>query len=101
MAYQIGDKIRLTATFKDINRALIDPDVVRFLVRQPDRTIRKYTFGGIDGVVHHQSLGVYYADLKLTAAEEWWYRWEASAGVFECAAENAVQVEDTAFEDLS
>lgn len=99
MSYQIGDKLRITATFKDSSRVNADPDAVNFRFRKPDETETKYEYG-TDAQIVRLSVGVYYVDLPLDAAKEWFYRWEA-VGNFACAIEKPIQVDSTYFSDLS
>jgi hypothetical protein len=62
--YNIGDKRRLTATFKDINDVLTDPTDITFLMKEPDGTKTTHLSGG--GIVTASSTGVWYVDWTVT-----------------------------------
>lgn len=100
MSYQIGDRVRFTATFRDGgSRALVNPDTVRFRYRKPDGTEHALVYG-TDAELVQESGGVFHVDLLLTMAstttDDWSYRWEAE-GNLACAIEKTVQVDDTQF----
>jgi len=102
MAYQIGDKVRITVTCKNVTRVISDPDTLRFRFRKPDGTETVWTFG-VDAQVVREAVGVFHVDLPLTMAsvltKEWRYRWEAE-GTFSAAYEKPLQVDDTGFNDV-
>lgn len=96
--FQIGDKLRITITFRDVDRVISDPTTVRFLVKKPSGIESTYTFG-VDSEVVREKVGVYHFDLPFDAADEWTYRWEAlgdAAGAFE----KTLQVVDTHFDSV-
>lgn len=62
--YNIGDKRRLTATFKDIDDVLTDPTVITFIMKEPDGTSTSQVNG--DSVVVSSSTGVWYVDWTIT-----------------------------------
>jgi len=74
--YNIGDTIRVKATFKDADDALSDPSTVTVTVYEPDGTETDYTLTG--GGVQKESTGVYYADITPTQAGIHWYRFSST-----------------------
>ena len=65
--YNIGDKRRLTATFKNISDVLTDPTTVTFLMLEPDGT-KTTLISGADAEVVALSTGVWYVDWTITQA---------------------------------
>ncbi len=60
-----GQLVRLTATFKNLAGALVDPSTVTFeRYRVADGDDATYTYGG--GVLLRTSVGVYYIDVDTT-----------------------------------
>lgn len=78
MIYDIGDRPRTTWTIK-LNGDRVDPPTVMLLVRRPDGTEAQaiYGIGGADYPITRDSVGVYYADIPLTASGQWVRRWVA------------------------
>lgn len=74
----IGQAIQITAAFTNVNGALADPSALRIRVRDPDGTITAYQFGAAAEVVK-ESTGKYHANLAMTKAGNWTWRWEADA----------------------
>lgn len=72
--YDIGDGIRITATFTNLAGALADPTTVVFRVLDPLGAMTTPSFS-------RDSLGVYYADIVATAKGVWLYRWEGTGSV--------------------
>lgn len=75
-AYDIGNKIRVTGTFTNPlnNDAKVDPDTVNFSACSPSGDKTHYEYGTDEEVVK-SSTGVYYFDLPLDEAGNWWVRW--------------------------
>jgi hypothetical protein len=100
MSYQIGDKIRIGATFRDpATRTTTDPDIVRFRFKLPTGPESVYVFG-TDAPLVREAVGVFHVDLPITEKDEWWYRWEAD-GTTGVVAEKSLQVDDTNFDSVS
>lgn len=59
--YDIGDKRRLTATFKDISSVLTDPTTVTFNMIDPAGVITTFVTG-VDAEIVNDSTGVYHVD---------------------------------------
>jgi hypothetical protein len=85
--YIPGEVVRLLLNTFDFAGAVADPGTVVLKVKQPDGTVITHTPD-----VVRDGTGVYHADLALTAAGVWAYRWELTtpnAG----AAEGVIQVQ--------
>lgn len=89
--YQVGDKVRLSAAFTDIDGNAQDPGGVEFKIRAPDSTVTTYTYGA-DVELVKDSTGNYHVDWLITAAGR--YRWRM-AGVTsgQAADERSFRVE--------
>lgn len=66
-SYDVGDLVRIKATFKDLNDALADPTTVTCEYKKPDGTV-------ISGDATKESTGVYRYDVAPDAAGTWYYR---------------------------
>lgn len=91
--YTIGQQIRLTATFKNAAGAAADPTGIVLKYRTPGSSSITTKTYGVDAVGKN-STGVYYYDLTLSTAGEWWYRWEGS-GAIVASDEERILVEGT------
>ena len=85
--YIPGEVVRLLLNTFDFAGAVADPGTVVLKVKQPDGTVVTQTPD-----VVRDSTGVYHADLALTAAGVWAYRWELTAPNAG-AAEGVIQVQ--------
>lgn len=72
--YIPGEVARLSLTVTDLDGLVADPGAVVLKVKQPDGTVVTHT-----PAVIRDSTGVYHADLALSAAGVWTYRWELTA----------------------
>lgn len=86
--FDIGDKIRITGTFTlaDTNT---DPTAVTLKVKDPSGSIDTYTYAGSS--VTRSAAGVYYKDISLDEAGDWYYRW-IGTGTVETAEEERFAV---------
>ena len=73
-AYVLGEVVRLLLNTFDFAGAIADPGAVVLKVKRPDGTVATLTPD-----VVRDSAGVYHADLTLSAAGMWAYRWELIA----------------------
>jgi hypothetical protein len=96
MAYDIGDLVRIKATFRDpeANDAYIDPATVTLKVKDPAAVTTTYTLAG--GQVIKDSTGHYHYDLSVATAGLWSYRWETT-GTYQAAQEATFTVNAGAF----
>lgn len=74
----IGSVVQISAYIKNLAGVLADPSALRLRVRDPSGTITNYVFGSAPEIVK-LAAGVYRADLVMSAAGKWTYRWEADA----------------------
>lgn len=91
--YNIGDLLRLKATFTDIAGVEADPTAITLKVKAPSGTVTTYTY---PGTVVRQSTGVYYYDFPVTASGTHFYNW-AGTGAYTAADEASFVVVTTQF----
>ena len=86
--YDLGDSIRVSATFTDADtQDAVDPDVVNLSIRTPDGTLTTYTYG-VGGNVVKADVGQYYSIVDVNQSGSWFYRWW-STGFGQAAKEKA------------
>lgn len=87
--YDIGDVVRLSATFA-VEDVATDPDTVTVLYRVhgQDPTTLAYP---TDPEVIKDAVGEYHADVVLTSHGLHWYRWE-STGAAQAAEQSSFSV---------
>lgn len=85
--YDIGERVKITATFKQ-NNENGDPAVVRFIYKNPDDVVTTVTYP--DPKITKVSTGVYSLELELNASGFWYYR--VDDGGTNIAVENFIQV---------
>lgn len=86
--YDIGDLVRVSAAFTDVNSAASDTTVA-LKVLDPAGTTTTPT-------VVHDSTGAYHYDISVNAMGTWYYRFEGT-GVVQAASEGLFRVRDSAF----
>jgi hypothetical protein len=86
--YDIGDAVRISATFTQQSVA-VDPSTVTLKVTLPDRSQITYTYAG--STVMKDSVGNYHVDLVITLRGTHLYRWFSTGGGA-AAEENWFQV---------
>ncbi len=65
--YDIGDSVRMKATFKSLDTGLVaDPTVITFKLKVPDGTVSTKVYG-VDGEIVKDSTGVYHWDFTTLA----------------------------------
>ena len=89
--YIPGELARMSLTAKDATGVLADPGALRLKVKTPAGIVTTYTYGSSAEVIK-DSTGRYHADIQLTAAGVWAYRWELDAPNAG-AAEGAITVQ--------
>lgn len=87
--YDVGDLVRVSATFKR-GAALDDPTTVTLKIRKGDGTSATYTYAL--GQVIRDSLGIFHADISLDVPGTWAYRWEGT-GPTQAAGQNTFVVQ--------
>jgi len=89
--YDLGDRVRVSAAFKNAEiQAAIDPDVINLSVRSPAGMVTTYTHG-VDANVVKDDVGRYYAMVNANAPGFWFYRWW-SAGFGQTAKEKEFKI---------
>lgn len=73
--YDVGDVARVTAAFTDAESGdAVDPSVVKLTIKDPAGDSETLIYG-TDAEVVKDSTGNYHADIEVTAAGTWRYRW--------------------------
>jgi hypothetical protein len=86
----IGDLVRVTASFIDSSGALADPTSAEIIARSPTGSEQSLS-------VTKLSTGIYYAEQSIDEENTWWFR-AKGAGAVEAAAERSLHVRATAFD---
>lgn len=93
--FDVGDLVRCTGTFREVNNALIDPDEVFFKFRNPNGLVTTYTYG-TDTQLKRDSVGLFHVDLNASIAGTWYYRFY-STGAAQAADEESFEVAPSVF----
>lgn len=95
--YDVGDLVRVTGTFTDIDSVATDPDVVRCKYQDPSGNDTTDVYGV--GSTVKSATGVYYLDIDIDEAGTWFYRFEGetSGGEGQGAAESNFYVTPSEF----
>lgn len=88
--FDLGDLMRVTATFTDESDDPVDPTTVRFYVLHDDEEAEVFVYN-TDVEVVREGVGVYHLDVSLTEAGYWRVR-AAATGDGQAAEELAVTV---------
>jgi hypothetical protein len=78
--YDIGDRRRLSAAFRDEDSSLADPTTVTFWLREPDGYVMGYVYG-VDAELVRDSLGTYHVDWDITAPGVHHWRFECTGNI--------------------
>lgn len=89
--FDTGDKIRLSAAFRDIDAVAQDPGGVTFTLRAPSGALTTYTYG-TDAALVKDSTGNYHVDVVVSAAGRYRYRF-AGVTTGQAAAESVFRVQ--------
>jgi len=92
-AYDIGDSVRLKATFT-VSEVNTDPTTITLKVKTPSGVTTSYTYAG--GQVTKQETGIYYKDINLDDDGMWYYRWEGTGTVI-ASEEHSLKVDPSEF----
>lgn len=77
-SYDINDLPRTTATFT-VSGVATDPTTVTLKVKDPSGNTDTYTYALSQ--ITKSSTGVYYKNIPIDEAGDWWYRWEGAGAV--------------------
>ena len=93
--FQVGDDVKCTAEFQTADDAAVDPDTVRFKVKNPSGTVTTLAYG-TDAAVIRDSTGNYHVIVDANQAGTWHYRfWSTGNG--KAADESTFEVEESDF----
>jgi hypothetical protein len=97
-SYQIGDCVRLSASFRALaTGALTDPTTVTFKTKVGESgAVTTYVYG-TDAELVKDSTGVFHVDLPFTQAGTHYYRF-VGTGAVKAAVEDELEVEPSQFE---
>jgi hypothetical protein len=95
-SYNVGDQVRLTATFADSDAAPADPTTVTCLVKRRYQIVPTTTTYTYPDTITKASTGVYYIDVVPSDEGIWDYRWVAT-GTVVAAEEGSFNVPDSQF----
>lgn len=73
-----GEVARLPIRVTTLGGLLADPGSLTLLIKPPAGVVTSYAYGGAPEVIRDGE-GLYHADIPLSAAGQWAYRWELSA----------------------
>jgi hypothetical protein len=89
--YDLGDLVKVSATFKDAGTGgVIDPDVINVSIKTPAGLLTTYTHI-VDASLIKEGVGQYYAMVNANEPGFWKYRWW-SAGYGQTAKEKEFKV---------
>ena len=84
--YDVGDQIRVTATFTNSTSTTTDPTAITCKHKDPGGTITSLVYI-TDAEVVRSTKGVFYTDVTLDETGTWYVRW-AGTGACVAAAEH-------------
>jgi hypothetical protein len=79
-SYDSGDLVRISAAFKDLNQAYVDPSVTIFTAKLPDGTLYTKQYG-TDLELIKDSTGNFHIDLYVNQSGIYSYRFSGSGAV--------------------
>lgn len=89
--HDLGDVVRVSATFTDVDtEGTVDPDVIKLSIRTPAGVVTTYTFG-VGAYIIKQAVGEYNAVIDANQSGFWFYRWW-STGFGQAAKEKTFKV---------
>lgn len=96
--YDVGDLIRCATIFTNSAGTVLDPDVIKFQVRDPSGNLTNFTYL-TDAELVKDSTGTYHADVAIDEKGDWWYRFYGltSGGTAQGASENWFRVSQSRF----
>lgn len=71
--YDVGDLVRVSGEFKDLQGNLTDPSTVKVSYRKPDGVVVTKEYG-TDPEVNRDSLGIFSMDIAVDQDGRWWYQ---------------------------
>jgi hypothetical protein len=92
-SYNVGDLVRLQATFKDLASVLADPTTLTLKVKNPAGATTTYNY---PGTIVRSSTGVFYYDYLVGASGTHYFNF-AGAGAYTAVDESSFEVVATQF----
>lgn len=77
--FDIGDTVRLSAVFTNMEDAPADPTVVTLRIRKPDGTITVLTYAAAQ--ITRDGLGEFHYDYPIAVSGDHYYRYEGTGNV--------------------
>ncbi len=93
--HNLGQKIRVSATFTDAGGEAADPTAVFVVVKAPDADAVSYQYG-VDSEVVKDDTGDYHIDQALSSSGVWAVRWYSTGTVQAGSADTLINVRETA-----
>lgn len=94
-SYDVGDVLRVHASYQSIDEVPFDPSVVKFSFRDPDGNVTTYTYS-TDTQLVRTGTGEYYCDVDFSASGAWRVR-HYSTGIGKASGEKTYFVRQSAF----
>lgn len=91
--YWVGQKVRVTAAFTDVDDTAIDPDVVKLSVCDPSEVVTTYVYDTDEELVR-DSEGNYSLDIDVDEEGTWYYRWWAT-GAGQSSVQHMFEAKET------
>lgn len=92
-SYNIGDLLRLKATFTSLAGTNVDPSNITLKVKTPAGSVSTYTY---PSNITKESTGVYYYDYSVASSGTFYFNWSATGG-HQAADESTFVVTSTVF----
>lgn len=90
-AFDVGDLVRVSASFYNNSGSLIDPSEIYCKYKLPDATTASLAYGSASAFIK-TGTGIYYVDISVTQAGTWHYRIWSGSGTGQTAGESLFQV---------
>lgn len=75
--YDIGDIVRISASFKNSASSLIDPTSASMLYKDPSGSKTSLVYA-VDAALVKDNTGLYHVDLTIDESGRWYTRWSSS-----------------------
>lgn len=87
--YLVGNKVRLTATFEDLNGVVVAPSIVKLIFKNSAGDVTTWVYGVDSELMYNAGTKQFSAEVLLDMTGSWVYRWE-SAGTYLSASEGVL-----------
>ena len=89
--FDVGDLVRVTASFIDAAGSTADPASVYCKYKHPSATTGSFAYSS-SSELGKLATGVYYIDISITEYGTWYYRFWSGSGAGQTAGESMFQV---------